>query len=45
MDKVRRLPIESAEESRVGLDELAREGARRMIAAALKAGSMSTPAR
>jgi transposase-like protein len=36
MDNVRRLPGEGADEGRVGLDELAREGARRMIAAALE---------
>src|SRR5439155_18688839 len=33
----RRLPVGEDEESRVTLDELAREGARRMIAAALEA--------
>jgi len=37
MENVRRLPVEGADEGRVGLDELAREGARRMIAAALEA--------
>ena len=38
MDDVRRLPVgERNEEIAVTLDELAREGARRMIAAALKA--------
>ena len=37
MENVRRLPVEGADEVRVGLDELAREGARRMIAAALEA--------
>jgi len=37
MEHVRRLPVEGADEVRVGLDELAREGARRMIAAALEA--------
>ena len=38
MDDVRRLPVgESGDEIAVGLDELAREGARRMIAAALRA--------
>jgi len=37
MDNVRRLPVEGPDEARVGLDELAREGARRMIAAALEA--------
>src|SRR3954452_5420912 len=38
MEDVRRLPVgEGSEESAVTLDELAREGARRMIAAALRA--------
>jgi transposase-like protein len=38
MDDVRRLPVgEGSEEITVALDELAREGARRMIAAALRA--------
>ncbi len=37
MDNVRRLPVEGAKEGRVGLDELALEGARWMIAAALEA--------
>lgn len=38
MEDVRRLPVgEGGDEIAVGLDELAREGARRMIAAALKA--------
>ncbi len=37
MENVRRLPVEGADQVRVGLDELAREGARRMIAAALEA--------
>jgi len=37
MENVRRLPVEGTDEVRVGLDELAREGARRMIAAALEA--------
>src|SRR3954471_14185921 len=38
MDDVRRLPVgEGSDEIAVSLDELAREGARRMIAAALKA--------
>jgi len=36
MDNVRRIRDERGEEGRVGLDELAREGARRMIAAALE---------
>ena len=36
MQDVRRLPIEGDEEVTVTLDELAREGARRMIAAALE---------
>jgi transposase-like protein len=36
MEDVRRLPIEGADEVAVSLDELAREGARRMIAAALE---------
>lgn len=36
MDDVRRLPLEEDVEARVTLDELAREGARRMIAAALE---------
>jgi hypothetical protein len=40
MDDVRRLPVgEDNERIAVTLDELAREGARRMIAAALKAGA------
>ena len=37
MDDVRRLPVGEDDESAVTLDELAREGARRMIAAALEA--------
>jgi transposase-like protein len=37
MGDVRRLPVGEQDEERVGLDELAREGARRMIAAALEA--------
>ncbi len=37
MEDVRRLPVEGADEARVTLDDLAREGARRMIAAALDA--------
>src|SRR5213595_3710424 len=38
MDDVRRLPVgEGSDELAVTLDELAREGARRMIAAALRA--------
>ena len=37
MDDVRRLPVGEDTEGRVTLDELAREGARRMIAAALEA--------
>jgi len=42
MDDVRRLPVgerneKGSEEIRVTLDELAREGARRMIVAALEA--------
>jgi len=37
MVDVRRLPVEGAEEVAATLDELAREGARRMIAAALEA--------
>jgi putative transposase len=37
MQDVRRLPIEGNEEVAVTLDDLAREGARRMIAAALEA--------
>src|SRR3954449_359958 len=38
MDDVRRLPVgEGSDELAVTLDELAREGARRLIAAALKA--------
>src|SRR3954451_22182264 len=37
MDDVRRLPVGEDDQIAVGLDELAREGARRMIAAALKA--------
>jgi transposase-like protein len=37
MEDVRRLPVEGADEVAVTLDDLAREGARRMIAAALEA--------
>jgi len=37
MENVRRLPVGEDSEARVSLDELAREGARRMIAAALEA--------
>jgi hypothetical protein len=37
MSDVRRLPAGEDEEGRVTLDDLAREGARRMIAAALEA--------
>jgi len=37
MEGVRRLPVEGADEAKVTLDDLAREGARRMIAAALDA--------
>jgi len=37
MQDVRRLPVEGSNEVTVSLDELAREGARRMIAAALEA--------
>jgi putative transposase len=37
MDDVRRLPVGEGNEGRVTLDDLAREGARRMIAAALEA--------
>src|SRR5438552_2504377 len=37
MSDVRRLPVGEDNEGRVTLDELAREGARRMIAAALEA--------
>ena len=37
MQDVRTLPIEGNDEVTVTLDELAREGARRMIAAALEA--------
>ena len=37
MQDVRRLPVEGSDEVAVTLDELAREGARRMIAAALEA--------
>ena len=37
MDDVRRLPVGEDSEGRVTLDGLAREGARRMIAAALEA--------
>jgi putative transposase len=37
MDDVRRLPAGEDDEARVTLDDLAREGARRMIAAALEA--------
>src|SRR3954462_10435065 len=37
MTDVRRLPSGEDDEARVSLDELAREGARRMIAAALEA--------
>jgi putative transposase len=36
MDDVRRLPVGEGDEGRVTLDDLAREGARRMIAAALE---------
>ena len=36
MVDVRRLPVEGSDEVTVSLDELAREGARRMIAAALE---------
>ena len=38
MVDVRRLPVGEDNEGRVSLDGLAREGARRMIAAALEAG-------
>src|SRR5271165_849645 len=37
MSDVRMLPVGAGEEERVTLDDLAREGARRMIAAALEA--------
>ena len=37
MEDVRRLPVGEESETRVTLDDLAREGARRMIAAALEA--------
>ncbi len=37
MSDVRRLPVGEDDEGRVTLDDLAREGARRMIAAALEA--------
>lgn len=37
MEKVRTLPSEGADEGNASLDDLAREGARRMIAAALRA--------
>jgi putative transposase len=37
MEDVRRLPVREEDEARVTLDGLAREGARRMIAAALEA--------
>src|SRR5664279_6099306 len=37
MEDVRRLPVGENNEGRVTLDDLAREGARRMIAAALEA--------
>ena len=37
MQDVRRLPVGESNEIAVTLDDLAREGARRMIAAALKA--------
>ncbi len=37
MENVRRLPVEGADEAAISLDELARKGARRMIAAALEA--------
>jgi putative transposase len=37
MDDVRRLPVGEAEAGQVTLDDLAREGARRMIAVALEA--------
>lgn len=37
MDNIRRIRDEEGEEGRIGLDELAREGARRMIAVALEA--------
>ncbi|MGZ6563977.1 MAG: IS256 family transposase, partial [Solirubrobacteraceae bacterium] len=37
MSDVRRLPVGEDNEGRVTLDDLAREGARRMIAAALQA--------
>jgi hypothetical protein len=36
--QVCRLPVDGADARRVGLDELARDGARRMIAAALRGG-------
>jgi hypothetical protein len=37
MSDVRRLPVGEDDQGRVTLDELAREGARRMIATALEA--------
>ena len=37
MQDVRRLPVGEGDEGQVTLDDLAREGARRMIAAALEA--------
>jgi hypothetical protein len=37
LEDVRRLPVGEGNEGRVALDELAREGARRMIATALEA--------
>src|SRR3954454_6713246 len=37
MENVRRLPVEGNDEAASSLDDLAREGARRMIAAALEA--------
>ena len=37
MEDVRRLPVGEDREATVSLDELAREGARRMIATALEA--------
>ena len=37
MSDVRRLPVGEDDEDRITLDDLAREGARRMIAAALEA--------
>ena len=45
MADVRRLPVGEDNEACVSLDELAREGARRMIAAALKAEPTSTSPR